>query len=272
MEDIELRRYGNPPWVSMRPFPAGDGSADYRSTADVAYAGALLFSTLRIRGSQAESDLMREALSLIQRAQHGSGAWPMWMNESSEGIEETAIAIHALAAMRPLGWERQARRAANWLSRRQAAGGFWQEKSSPDPTYLTVLVLDALALAHGRDNVTFRLPPPFESTNESKATKKRRFRVAVTFPGTVRTTVEPVVRLLQQQLGGGVFYDRDFEGELARPNLDEYLQRVYCDEADLIVVFIGEGYDTREWCGLEWRSVRELVKTERGKDGPASAA
>jgi hypothetical protein len=57
-----------------------------------------------------------------------------------------------------------------------------------------------------------------------------------------------------------VFYDNDYVAELARPNLDVLLQRVYHDGSDLIVVFLCEDYLAKEWCGLEWRAIRDIIK------------
>jgi hypothetical protein len=47
---------------------------------------------------------------------------------------------------------------------------------------------------------------------------------------------------------------------LARPNLDTYLQRIYHDDSELLVVFICADYERKEWCGLEWRAIRDLIK------------
>ena len=63
---------------------------------------------------------------------------------------------------------------------------------------------------------------------------RKRFRVALSFPGEHRTFVAQVARSLARQLGKErVFYDRYFEAELARSDLDTYLQRLYHDEAEL---------------------------------------
>ena len=60
-----------------------------------------------------------------------------------------------------------------------------------------------------------------------------------------------------------VFYDRFHEAELARLDLDTYLQRIYHDESDLLVVFLCEAYEQKEWCCLEWRAIRNLIKTKQ---------
>lgn len=90
---------------------------------------------------------------------------------------------------------------------------------------------------------------------------QKRFRVALSFPGERRAYVRRVAMGLAKAIGKeSVFYDKNFESELARPDLDTYLQRIYHDEADLIVVFLCAEYEKKEWCGLEWRAVRDLIK------------
>ena len=57
-----------------------------------------------------------------------------------------------------------------------------------------------------------------------------------------------------------IFYDAYHEAELARPNLDTYLQGIYHDQSDYVAIFLCENYSTKEWCGLEWRAIRDLIK------------
>src|SRR5207247_1145557 len=57
-----------------------------------------------------------------------------------------------------------------------------------------------------------------------------------------------------------VLYDKFHEAEFAQPNLDTHLQHLYHDESDLIVVFLCTEYSEKEWCGLEWRAIRDLIK------------
>ena len=60
-----------------------------------------------------------------------------------------------------------------------------------------------------------------------------------------------------------VFYDAYYEAELARPNLDTYLAEIYHNQAELVVVFLCAEYEQKEWCGLEWRAVRDLLKQKK---------
>jgi len=47
--------------------------------------------------------------------------------------------------------------------------------------------------------------------------------------------------------------------QLARPSLDQLLQNIYRKQCGLIVVFLSGAYDKKEWCGLEFRAVREII-------------
>jgi len=89
----------------------------------------------------------------------------------------------------------------------------------------------------------------------------KRFRIALSFPGEHREFVERVAHQLAARVGKErVLYDRYFEEELARLNLDTYLQALYHDQSELIAVFLCAEYEKKEWCGLEWRAVRDLIK------------
>lgn len=90
---------------------------------------------------------------------------------------------------------------------------------------------------------------------------RKRFRVALSFPGERRAYVEQVAVLLAQELGRRqVFYDRWHEAELAKPNLDLHLQKIYHRQAELVAVFLCREYREKQWCGLEWRALRDLIK------------
>ncbi len=93
--------------------------------------------------------------------------------------------------------------------------------------------------------------------------EEMRFKVAMSFPGERREYVSAVVAQIKKRLGPGtVFYDKDFTAQLARPNLDTLLQRIYISNSDLIVVFLSKDYERKEWCGLEWRAIRDIIKNK----------
>lgn len=91
--------------------------------------------------------------------------------------------------------------------------------------------------------------------------KQTRFRVALSFPGEFRTRVQFIAEILAQQLGRDkILYDKWYEAEFARANLDVYLPKLYREESDLLVFFLSGQYNRKEWCGLEWRVGRDLLK------------
>src|SRR6185295_4602531 len=92
-------------------------------------------------------------------------------------------------------------------------------------------------------------------------TPTRRFRIALSFPGEHRPFVEQVAEHLSAAVGRDrVLYDKYYEAEFARPDLDTYLQGLYHDDSELIAVFLCAAYRDKEWCGLEWRALRDLIK------------
>lgn len=91
------------------------------------------------------------------------------------------------------------------------------------------------------------------------------FLVAFSFPGEARHRIGGIATLLEERLGpGSVFYDEWYKAELARPNLDLHLQGVYA-RAKLVVVCLCAEYERKEWCGLEWRAIRDLIKRRQDK-------
>jgi hypothetical protein len=93
--------------------------------------------------------------------------------------------------------------------------------------------------------------------------EEMRFKVALSFPGERREYVAAVADEVKKKLGKGtVFYDKDFTAQLARPNLDTLLQRIYLNNSDLVVVFLCKDYEHKEWCGLEWRAIRQIIKNK----------
>lgn len=91
--------------------------------------------------------------------------------------------------------------------------------------------------------------------------EEMQFKVALSFPGEHREYVSAVADELGRKLpAGSVFYDEYFTAQLARPNLDTLLQRIYLKNSDLVVVFLCAGYEAKAWCGVEWRAIRDIIK------------
>ncbi|URW75919.1 TIR domain-containing protein [Sphingomonas donggukensis] len=86
------------------------------------------------------------------------------------------------------------------------------------------------------------------------------FDVALSFPGESRPYVQQVAAALERLIGPDrYFYDHNYVAQLARPSLDTFLQAIYRDRSKLIVVFLGSDYERKEWCGIEFRAIREVL-------------
>ena len=96
---------------------------------------------------------------------------------------------------------------------------------------------------------------------------QKRFKVALSFPGEHRKTVEEIASgLAATYTERSVLYDSYHRDEFARANLDIHLQNLYHNESELIVVFICADYDRKEWCGIEWRAIRDLMHHKETSD------
>lgn len=93
------------------------------------------------------------------------------------------------------------------------------------------------------------------------ASKGHKSKVAPSIPGAQAILYRRLRRISRTPSDPeSVFYDSDYQSELARPNLDTLLQSIYNENAELVVVFLSQEYADKEWCGLEWRAIRELSK------------
>lgn len=92
---------------------------------------------------------------------------------------------------------------------------------------------------------------------------KHKFKIAFSFPGERRGKIKVIAEELIKKLGNDtVFYDRLYDHLLARPNLDTTLQDIYL-RSELKVIFFCPEYDEKEWCGLEFRVIRDLIKRKQ---------
>ena len=95
---------------------------------------------------------------------------------------------------------------------------------------------------------------------------KIRFSVALSFPGEYRDFIRKVYNeLIKLPIQGEVFFDERYEAEIAGFDADTILQKIYHDQAEMIVVFLCKEYEQKEWCcNVEWRAIRDLIKKRLG--------
>lgn len=90
----------------------------------------------------------------------------------------------------------------------------------------------------------------------------KRFRVGLSFAGEYRAFIKDVATHLASHVGRErVLYDKFYEAEFARPDLDTYLPNLYRTACELIAVFLCADYAKKRWCNLEWRFIRQLICT-----------
>ncbi|HRN71080.1 MAG TPA: TIR domain-containing protein [Candidatus Woesebacteria bacterium] len=105
------------------------------------------------------------------------------------------------------------------------------------------------------------LPKGISRDSKAVDISKHQFDVALSFPGEVREYVEKIVDELEQEVGpNSYFYDNNYKAQLARPNLDTLLQDIYGNRSKLIVIFLCQKYNEKDWCGIEYRAIREILK------------
>ena len=92
----------------------------------------------------------------------------------------------------------------------------------------------------------------------------RRFRIAFSFAGEKRSFVKDVAAILAKRFGEDkILYDKYHKAEFSRSDLAFYLPTLYHDHADLIVAVICPDYETKEWTGLEWTAIHDLLSQRK---------
>ena len=105
------------------------------------------------------------------------------------------------------------------------------------------------------------LPSSVRDVTNAVDVSEHVFDVALSFPGETRPLVDKMAQDLERRLGPNTyFYDYNYISQLAQPSLDTLLQCVY-SRAKHIVVFLSADYQKKEWCGIEFRAVREIIKS-----------
>jgi len=95
--------------------------------------------------------------------------------------------------------------------------------------------------------------------------QKYRFKVGLSFPGENRDFIRDIADILSKSYGQDqIFYDEYHQAELARLDLDINLGDLYRTKCELVIPFFSADYQSKKWCRLEWRYMRDIIfKGER---------
>ncbi|MGH8586863.1 MAG: hypothetical protein ACREWE_12015 [Gammaproteobacteria bacterium] len=92
----------------------------------------------------------------------------------------------------------------------------------------------------------------------------KRFRIAFSFAGEKRDFVAQVAAILAKRFTKeAILYDKYHEAEFARRNLGIYLPELYHEQSDLVVVVVCPDYDVKQWTGLEWTAIHDLLSKRK---------
>lgn len=62
-----------------------------------------------------------------------------------------------------------------------------------------------------------------------------------------------------------IFLDEWYTDRLAGTDNDIYLQQVFENQSELIVVFLCRDYARKDWTGVEGRAIRDLIKRKQNR-------
>lgn len=99
-------------------------------------------------------------------------------------------------------------------------------------------------------------PRESNGNDDSESDAGRPYDVALSFAGEQRDYVKRVYQHLKEK-DVDVFYDRAKEVEMWGKDLNEYLQRIFRDEARYCVMFLSEDYVEKNWPRKEGQAALE---------------
>jgi hypothetical protein len=146
-----------------------------------------------------------------------------------------------------------------FLSYEQLARDSFEFDIAKMELYRTHWAVKEVNLAKELNRMGIEIPNELRDVTSPVDISNHIFEVALSFPGEVRELVEKIVPELERRLGpNSYFYDNNYSSQLARPNLDLLLQNVYRN-AKIDVVFLSADYQRKDWCGIEFKAVREIM-------------
>lgn len=126
--------------------------ADQREGPSAIIIAATLFAAQMTASPFVRIEMLEESLQALIEQQSRDGGWPYSQRMRNKlSVLATVIAVHAIVALKPEGWQEVVKRAVDWIKRVQCQSGFWSDIHFKNRVYLTVLALDAINLAAGNE-------------------------------------------------------------------------------------------------------------------------
>jgi hypothetical protein len=96
--------------------------------------------------------------------------------------------------------------------------------------------------------------------------RARRFSVSLSYAGGSIAYVKKVVYALRHAglSRDEIFFDKYYDDELLAADLDTQLIRFYGQDSELVAAFASKEYADKDWTGVEWRVVKDLIKRKEG--------
>lgn len=90
-------------------------------------------------------------------------------------------------------------------------------------------------------------------TNSSQ----KRFAIGLSYPSDHQDKVKAIADILSNSFTKErILFNGYHEAEFARANLDTYLQKLFFQQTELIVVFLCRAFNVSYWNGVEWKAIR----------------
>jgi hypothetical protein len=147
------------PWIRRHQDKLQPLDSTEEPRCSMKFAASMAFASLRVRSDPGM--VTTSAVQVLVEHQDEDGVWALWEGQDEPDMLTTLMAVHVLCLAQPRGWKGVVKKATKWISSHQDDRGRWRASrhSVPNECYLTVLALDALALARGDDCTTLTDTP-----------------------------------------------------------------------------------------------------------------
>lgn len=149
--DIDASKPWTQYWEAKEDSGIRSITVDYLPVASI-----IIFAWQRINPSNINATILDKALQLLNQSQLSSGAWPMTSRDTNGDILSTCLAMHALGAYKPGGYNRYLSAAKKWLLAQQNEVGCWVIRNLP-ALMVNILCIEAIRLADGNEKISYRI-------------------------------------------------------------------------------------------------------------------